>query len=225
MGFNNDGAEIIAGRLQRYREESSGSDLIIGANIGKNKCTPNEDAWKDYLFCYKTLYRYADYFVVNVSSPNTSGLRDLQEKSALHKILTTLQKENSANKPLLLKIAPDLSDAQLQDVIDLAEEINLHGLIIANTTLDRKNLKSSKALTTESGGLSGRPLFTKSTAMLSKVSTALQGDTLFIASGGIFSGNDAREKMKSGATLLQVWTGFIYEGPGIVKKIVDALSD
>jgi dihydroorotate dehydrogenase len=204
------------------------SRLIIGGNIGKNKATSNEDAWKDYATCFTTLHPYVDYFVVNVSSPNTPGLRELQEKQSLKKILTHLQainKDQHQPKPLLLKIAPDLTTEQLDDVIDLVLEIKLDGLVATNTTISRNNLvmPGSRLAKIGAGGLSGLPLRESSTWFVKYISEKAGGKIPVIASGGIFTGKDAKEKIMSGASLVQVWTGFIYEGPGIVKKICKSL--
>ncbi len=226
MGFNNEGAGAIARRLMQWREKeaSQGRErLIIGGNIGKNKTTPNEDAWKDYDACFRELHPYVDYFVVNVSSPNTPGLRELQEKESLGKILRHLQMINNGKataKPILLKIAPDLTPGQIDDVIDLALEIRLDGLVAANTTISREGLqKASQTVAREAGGLSGLPVKERSTAIVSYITSKTRGEIPVIASGGIFTAADAREKMNAGASLVQVWTGFIYEGPAIVKNI------
>ena len=234
MGFNNDGATIIAERLKRFRETNlptgqAGTKLIIGGNIGKNKSTPNEDAWKDYETCFTILHDYVDYFVVNVSSPNTPGLRDLQQKDSLKKILTNLQQLNNAKKikrPLLLKISPDLLPNELDDIIDLAIEIKLDGLVATNTTLSRSNLISSEKEISKAGegGLSGRPLTNESTRITNYIFEKTNGTIPVICSGGIFTGDDAKEKIKAGASLIQVWTGFIYEGPSIVKNICNCLQ-
>ncbi len=244
MGFNNDGVEAIAKRLQAWKLRQSSvvnrestyspltshhSPLIIGGNIGKNKITSNEDAWKDYETCFTALYDYVDYFVVNVSSPNTPGLRELQEKDALHKILTNLQIQHlkfnllpgSGPKPILLKIAPDLTNEQLDDVISLALEIKLDGLVVSNTTTSRDQLTTDHSRLTKigAGGLSGLPVKKRSTEIVSYIYKQTNGQIPIIASGGIFTGADAKEKIDAGASLVQVWTGFIYEGPGIVKNI------
>ena len=231
MGFNNQGVEVVAARLHNWRKNNKGkSSLIIGGNIGKNKITPNEDAWKDYEICFKALFPYVDYFVVNVSSPNTPGLRELQEKESLRKILTTLQRTGEQlatdQKPILLKIAPDLTTEQIDDVIALATEIKLDGLVVSNTTLDRSGLTTgSAALAAEmgAGGLSGLPAKKRSTEIVQYISQQTGNSIPIIASGGIFTSEDAKEKLNSGATLVQVWTGFVYEGPGIVKKICAGL--
>jgi dihydroorotate dehydrogenase len=222
MGFNNDGVVVIAERLKAWRTRNE--KLIIGGNIGKNKITKNEDAWKDYEICFTALYDYVDYFVVNVSSPNTPGLRALQEKDALRKILENLQMLNSKKdkpKPILLKIAPDLSKAEIDDVIDLALEIKLDGLVATNTTIYRKLPNTSPKVLERlgPGGLSGLPLKNKSTDIIKYIAEKTNGQIPIIASGGIFTGADAKEKINAGATLVQVWTGFIYEGPAIVKNI------
>ncbi|HNR15097.1 MAG TPA: quinone-dependent dihydroorotate dehydrogenase [Chitinophagaceae bacterium] len=228
MGFNNDGVKEIAKRLKEWKENNRNSCLIIGGNIGKNKVTPNEDAWKDYEICFKELHPYVDYFVVNVSSPNTPGLRELQEKESLRKILMHLQMINNGKakaKPILLKIAPDLTQEQIDDVTDLALEIKLDGLVATNTTISRDGLitSNSKLTTIGAGGLSGWPLKNRSTEIVNYISKKTNGSIPIIASGGIFSAADAKEKLNAGASLVQVWTGFIYEGPGIVKQICKSL--
>ena len=228
MGFNNDGVKEIAKRLKKWKEKNKNSKLVIGGNIGKNKITPNEDAWKDYEICFKELHPYVDYFVVNVSSPNTPGLRELQEKESLRKILTHLQAINTsqpAPKPLLLKIAPDLTQEQIDDVIDLALEIKLDGLVATNTTISRSGLQTSasRVQAIGAGGLSGLPVKQRSTEVVKYICQKTGGKIPVIASGGIFTGDDAKEKLDAGASLVQVWTGFIYEGPGIVKRICKSL--
>ena len=226
MGFNNEGVEAIAKRLKK-RKASNDSNLIIGGNIGKNKVTENEDAWKDYCINFKGLEEVVDYFVVNVSSPNTPGLRALQEKEALRKIFTELQLINKNNKPILLKIAPDLETAALDDIISLTQEVKIDGLVSSNTTIDRSllnvtNLKKATAI--GAGGLSGQPLLNKSTEILKYLHEGLNGKLPIIASGGIFTGTDAQAKIEAGASLVQIWTGFIYEGPYIVKNICNTLA-
>ena len=225
MGFNNDGAKAAAKRIGEYKLKNKNSKLIIGGNIGKNKTTPNEDAWKDYEKCFNELHDVVDYFVVNVSSPNTPGLRDLQQKDTLRKILTNLQQINKTKniqKPLLLKISPDLNQNDLDDIISLAMEIKLDGLVAANTTTSRKNLITSKKEISQigAGGLSGKPLREEANRITSYIHKQTKQTIPIIGSGGIFSANDAKEKLENGASLIQVWTGFIYEGPGIVKKIL-----
>ena len=230
MGFNNDGADVVAARVAAWRNQNPNSKLIVGGNIGKNKMTANEDAWKDYQICFEKLFDVVDYFVVNVSSPNTAGLRALQDKDALLKILGNLQENNKKRpfpKPILLKIAPDLTDGQLQDIADLAAEIELDGIVSSNTTISRENLSELSMAQVETigmGGLSGRPLKTASDDILEKITRLTHGKVPVIASGGVFTGKDAADKFNRGAALVQVWTGFIYEGPGIVKKICKALK-
>jgi dihydroorotate dehydrogenase len=247
MGFNNDGVDVIAGRLKKYRARNkeqgmtkNGNDLknkpqaindklLIGGNIGKNKTTTNEDAWKDYEICFRALHSYVDFFVVNVSSPNTPGLRELQEKDALKKILTHLQQlnQNSAlQKPILLKIAPDLTWPQIDNVIDLANEIKLDGLVATNTTISRELLATSYEQIQKigAGGLSGKPVKNRSTEIVQYIHEKAPNIPV-IGSGGIFTAEDAKEKLQAGAKLIEVWTGFIYEGPFIVKKICKALQN
>lgn len=243
MGFNNDGVKAVVERLSDWqlrqssavRRQSKSPRMIIGGNIGKNKITPNEDAWKDYEICFTELFDYVDYFVVNVSSPNTPGLRELQEKDSLRKILSHLQilraerlkltAESLQQKPILLKIAPDLTPSQLDDVIDLVQEIKLDGLVATNTTISRDNLSEASAeVSKEAGGLSGKPLTKRSTEIIQYIHQKTNGSIPIIASGGIFTGNDAKEKLNAGASLLQVWTAFIYEGPAVAKKICKGLN-
>jgi dihydroorotate dehydrogenase len=231
MGFNNDGVELIAARLKKWKDETttSSTKLVIGGNIGKNKATANEDAWKDYEICFRELHPYVDYFTVNVSSPNTPGLRELQEKESLRKILMHLQMINNGkavSRPIFLKIAPDLTVEQIDDVIDLALEIKLDGLVTTNTTISRDGLLTTKEEITAigAGGLSGKPLRERATAIVKYITEKTGGQIPVIASGGIFSGEDAKEKIDAGAILVQVWTGFIYEGPGIVKNICRELE-
>lgn len=228
MGFNNDGVEVVVKRLRQWKTRKS--DLIIGGNIGKNKVTPNEDAWKDYEICFNALFDHVDYFVVNVSSPNTPGLRELQEKDSLRKILSHLQtinKQKNNPKPLLLKIAPDLTWSQIDDVIDLAIEIQLDGLVACNTTISRENLITDKARVEAMGmgGLSGKPVTAKATEVVKYIHEKSAGKIPVMASGGIFTAADVKEKLNAGAGLVQVWTGFIYEGPSIVKKILKGMDN
>jgi dihydroorotate dehydrogenase len=228
MGFNNEGVEAAARRLATWKDKNA-SDMIIGGNIGKNKSTPNEDAWRDYDICFRRLHELADYFVVNVSSPNTPGLRELQEKDALSKILSNLQNINAGipqRKPLLLKIAPDLTEGQLEDIVALAGEVKLDGLVATNTTISRAGLSAastSLATSIGAGGLSGAPLRVASTDILKRIVALSGGQIPVIASGGIFTAADAREKMESGASLVQLWTGFVYEGPSAASKICRGL--
>ena len=226
MGFNNEGLEIIAKRLKE-RKENSTSNLIVGGNIGKNKVTDNSEAWIDYCTNFKGLESVVDYFVVNVSSPNTPGLRELQEKESLRKIFSELQDLNKNNKPILLKIAPDLAVSALDDIIELTAEIKIDGLVATNTTIDRSlltGLNIERAKKIGAGGLSGKPLLEKSTQVLQYLHKGIAGRIPIIASGGIFTGEDAQAKIAAGASLIQIWTEFIYEGPAIVKNICKSLS-
>ena len=240
MGFNNHGVKAVADRLRQwhlYKKKTGkfrgplktpGGPLIIGGNIGKNKITPNEDAWRDYEICFRELFDCVDYFVVNVSSPNTPGLRALQEKDSLRKILSHLQtinRQHTVPKPLLLKIAPDLTREQIDDVIDLAMEIQLDGLVAANTTIGRAALATDTARLAAigAGGLSGKPLTGCATDIVQYIYRQTNGRIPVIASGGVFTAGDAKEKLQAGAALVQVWTGFIYEGPGIVRNICEGI--
>lgn len=219
MGFNNQGADVAAGRLKHLKDREG---VIIGGNIGKNKITPNEEAVNDYIYCFHALYDYVDYFVVNVSSPNTPGLRDLQEKEPLMRILDTLQQlnlEKPKPKPILLKIAPDLTDSQLDDIVEIVTETKIAGVIATNTTISREGLRSSKELLSEAGGVSGKPLTNRSTEVIRYLSQKSNQAFPIIGVGGIHSGADAIEKLNAGASLIQVYTGFIYEGPGLVGEI------
>jgi dihydroorotate dehydrogenase len=223
MGFNNLGVDVAAGRIAAYRRNAKKSQkgLIIGGNIGKNKVTPNEDAVNDYIKCFDRLFDVVDYFVVNVSSPNTPGLRALQEKEPLTKILNTLQQRNSKNgisRPILLKIAPDLTHEQLDDIVEIVKETGIAGVIATNTTIVREGLKSDK-LSNETGGLSGKPLTQRSTDVIRYLYQKSNGAFPIIGVGGIHSPEDAIEKLKAGASLIQLYTGFIYEGPGLIKRI------
>lgn len=222
MGFNNQGVDVVAHRLSRIDRKG----LIIGGNIGKNKITPNEDALGDYIKCFDRLFDVVDYFVVNVSSPNTPGLRELQEKEPLKNILNTLQQRNLKNdisRPILLKIAPDLSNSQLDDIIEIVIETKIAGVIATNTTISREGLTSEEKLKNESGGLSGKPLAKRSTEVIRYLSEHSNKAFAIIGVGGIHSAKDALEKIDAGASLVQIYTGFIYEGPGIVKRILKGL--
>jgi len=224
MGFNNLGVDVVAEYIAAYRKSASAAQkgLIIGGNIGKNKVTPNEDAVSDYIKCFDRLFDVVDYFVVNVSSPNTPGLRELQEKEPLLKLLDTLQKRNSKNgtsRPILLKIAPDLTNEQLDDIVEIVQTAGIAGVIATNTTISRDNLVSPDKLTSEMGGLSGKPLTKRSTEVIAYLSKKSKGAFPIIGVGGIHSENDAIEKLNAGASLVQLYTGFIYEGPGLIKRI------
>lgn len=223
MGFNNQGSAVAAERLKHRKE-----NLIIGGNIGKNKVTPNENALDDYIACFKDLYDVVDYFVVNVSSPNTPGLRELQDKEPLMRILNTLKELNEElgnPKPLLLKIAPDLTDSQLDDIIEIVQETGIQGIVATNTTIDRSGLKTPQA-TVEAigaGGLSGKPVRKRATEVIRYIADKTNKQIPIIAVGGIYTAEDAIEKLDAGAALVQVYTGFIYEGPAIAKNICKGL--
>ena len=222
MGFNNQGVDVVAARLKQVQRKG----LIIGGNIGKNKLTPNEDAVSDYIKCFDRLFDVVDYFVVNVSSPNTPGLRELQEKEPLKHILNTLQQRNNKNqitRPILLKIAPDLTNSQLDDIIEIVMETKIAGVIATNTTISRDDLLSSDNLKKESGGLSGKPLTMRSTEVIRYLSKHSNKSFVIIGVGGIHSPEDAIQKIQAGASLIQIYTGFIYEGPGLVKRILKGL--
>jgi len=220
MGFNNDGARVVAERLRQRRAPG----LIIGGNIGKNKDTPNEQAAQDYVACVEALHTVVDYFVVNVSSPNTPGLRQLQEREPLIRLLQQVQERNAAlptPRPLLLKIAPDLTDSQLDDILLIARETRLSGLVATNTTVGRAGLRTAEGHVRSlgAGGLSGRPLRQRATDVIRYLHRHSQGAFPIIGVGGIHSAADAREKLVAGASLVQLYTGFVYEGPGLVKRI------
>lgn len=220
MGFNNDGVVVAIDHLKKARKNG----VIVGGNIGKNKITPNEQATEDYLICFEKLFDFVDYFVVNVSSPNTPNLRALQEREPLEKLLSTLVIENNKKenpKPILLKIAPDLSNDQLDDIIDIVRNTKIHGLIATNTTISRSNLSTSNEKVNDigAGGLSGKPLMSRSTEVIKYIHQKSNASIPIIGVGGIHSAEDAIEKMKAGAVLIQLYTGFIYEGPSLIRKI------
>ena len=221
MGFNNKGSEQAANNLEHYQK----AGIPIGINIGKNKITPNEKAASDYTVCLERLYQYGHYFVINVSSPNTPNLRDLQATDELRALVREIQRkkkaleETGANpKPVLLKVAPDMTDEQMHDIVQLALSEGLSGIIATNTTISREGLKN-ETFQQESGGLSGKPLKERSTRWIKEIYEEVGGRFPIIGVGGIFTGDDAYEKIRAGASLVQVYTGMIYEGPGIVKKI------
>ena len=223
MGFNNLGVDVVAERIAAYRKKASASQkgLLIGGNIGKNKNTPNENAVSDYIKCFDRLFDVVDYFVVNVSSPNTPGLRALQEKEPLMDLLNTLQQRNSKNnisKPILLKIAPDLTSEQLNDIVEIVQHTKIAGVIATNTTIDKSSLSIEK-LKEEAGGLSGAPLTKRSTEVIRYLADKSNRSFPIIGVGGIHSEEDALEKLNAGASLVQLYTGFIYEGPGLIKRI------
>jgi dihydroorotate dehydrogenase len=225
MGFNNDGAAVVAERLRQRQNRQ----LIIGGNIGKNKDTPNEHAAADYVAAFDALAEVVDYFVVNVSSPNTPGLRELQDKKPLINLLQQVQARNLARatpRPLLLKIAPDLTDAQLDDILEIARETKLSGLVATNTTIARPESLRTPAATVAAhgaGGLSGRPLRERATEVIRYLYQRSEGGLPIIGAGGIHSAQDALDKLAAGASLVQLYTGFIYEGPGLVRRINRAL--
>lgn len=223
MGFNNLGVENAVLRLKKRNK-----NLIIGGNIGKNKLTPNESAFDDYKICFHELFPYVDYFVVNVSSPNTPGLRELQEKEPLMALLSSLMLENATKnnpKPILLKIAPDLTDGQLDDIIEIVRETKIAGIIATNTTISREGLSVSKEKIDQigMGGLSGKPLRERSTEVIRYLSQKSNKSFPIIGVGGIHSAADALEKLDAGASLVQLYTGFIYEGPRLIKQINKAI--
>lgn len=223
MGFNNNGMEEAIRNLKKRKTE-----VLIGGNIGKNKVTPNEEANSDYEKCFESLFPYVDYFVVNVSSPNTPNLRALQEKEPLTNLLKSLQDLNSKkekSKPILLKIAPDLTNEQLDDIIDIVKEVDLDGVIATNTTISRDNLITPKDSVDQigAGGVSGKPVFKRSTEVVRYLSEKGNKEFPIIGVGGIHSVEDALEKIDAGADLIQLYTGFIYEGPGLVRDINKAL--
>ncbi|WP_420573842.1 quinone-dependent dihydroorotate dehydrogenase [Kordia sp.] len=214
MGFNNGGVHEAVTRLKKNK------GVLIGGNIGKNKVTPNEDAVEDYKICFEALFPHVDYFVVNVSSPNTPNLRALQDKEPLTKLLTTLQtmnKKKEAPKPILLKIAPDLTNEQLEDIIEIVADTKIAGVIATNTTISREGLQSAEK--EEMGGLSGKPLTNRSTEVIRFLAEKSNKAFPIIGVGGIHSAKDALEKIEAGADLVQLYTGFIYQGPKLIKDI------
>ena len=218
MGFNNGGVNEAVERLKKNK------GVLIGGNIGKNKLTPNDDATSDYEICFEALFDFVDYFVVNVSSPNTPNLRELQEKEPLKQLLNTLQNKNLAKpkqKPILLKIAPDLTDSQLLDIIEIVNETKIAGVIATNTTLSREGLQSDNK--GEMGGLSGKPLTSRSTEVIRFLSEKSNKSFPIIGVGGIHTAKDALEKLDAGASLVQLYTGFIYEGPALIRSINKAI--
>ena len=214
MGFNNDGLAKIKNRLKKKYK------VLIGGNIGKNKITPNSQAKNDYLICFRDLYNYVDYFVINVSSPNTPGLRELQSKEFLNDLFIDLNKfrlNEVIKKPILIKISPDLSKEKILEILEVIDTNNIDGIIATNTTIDYPNLKSKNK--NETGGLSGAPLYDKSNEVISFISKKTNGKLPIIGVGGISTPEQAVKKIEAGAHLIQLYTGIIYEGPGIVRKI------
>ncbi len=223
MGFNNQGVEVAVKRLKKRK-----SSIVVAGNIGKNKGTPNENAIDDYLIGFYALFDVVDFFVINVSSPNTPNLRALQDKEPLTKLLNSLQTENNKKdkrKPILLKIAPDLSDDQLMDIITIVKETKIDGVIATNTTIERTGLQVSKQKIEAigNGGLSGKPLAKRSTEVIRFLAKNSNKAFPIIGVGGVYTAADAKEKLDAGADLVQVFTGFIYEGPSIVKNILKGL--
>jgi dihydroorotate dehydrogenase len=224
MGFNNEGLDALVGRLKAIRERGVPRGIVIGGNIGKNKVTPNERAHEDYILCFDGLFPWVDYFVVNVSSPNTPNLRELQDKEPLMRLLELLQQRNHAQgepKPILLKIAPDLTNEQLDDIAEIVKTTGLAGIVATNTTISRAKLKTGRALVDEigAGGLSGVPVRERSTEVIRYMRHKLGTGSVIIGVGGVDSPEAAREKIDAGADLIQVYSGLIYEGPGLVKFI------
>jgi len=227
MGFNNDGVEVV---VQRLKNRPTG--IIVGGNIGKNKVTPNELAVEDYAICFDKLYPVVDYFVVNVSSPNTPNLRELQDKKPLLEILNRLivQRKNKVNageiqKPILLKIAPDLTDSQIDDVIEIVQESGIDGLVATNTTIARTGLitPADEVASIGSGGLSGKVLQSRATEVVTYIAQKSKGSIPIIGVGGIHNEASALEKINAGASLVQVYTGFVYGGPPFIKKIAKSI--
>lgn len=226
MGFNNEGVDALANRLAELKRPNG---LIIGGNIGKNKDTPNEAALSDYLYCFEQLHALVDYFVVNVSSPNTPNLRALQDKEPLTALLDALQKRNrqlAVPRPLLLKIAPDLTEGQIEDIASIVADTDIDGVIATNTTIGRSLEHYDEAYLERigAGGLSGEPLKERSTVVIRRLRDLLGPDKVIIGVGGISSPEAALEKMEAGANLVQIYTGLVYEGPGLVKRILKSLS-
>ena len=220
LGFNNQGADVIAERLHKLRESERWPVVPVGINIGKSKVTPLEEATGDYLYSLRLLRDFADYIVLNVSSPNTPGLRELQEPAALSQLLRAIRDENRLTpKPVLVKIAPDISSAELEEIIATCEQNEVAGIIATNTTLDHSSIPPVRD---ESGGLSGAPLRERSTALVRAI--AARSKMPVVAAGGIFDAESAHEKFEAGAQLLQVYTGYIYRGPRLLREIVESLS-
>lgn len=224
MGFNNQGVDAAVERLKNRK-----TNVIIGGNLGKNKGTSNEDADEDYLIVFNKLFDYVDYFVVNVSCPNMGNLTELQEKEPLKRLLKKVMDENakrSKGKPVLLKIAPDLSEVELDDVIEIVKELKLSGVVAANTSTNRTGLKTPQSELDDigyPGGLSGVPVKDRSTKVIKYLYRKLGDEYPIIGVGGIHSAQDAKEKLAAGAKLVQVYTGFVYEGPGLVRSINEEL--
>lgn len=219
LGFNNDGADVVANRLQRLRESGRWPAIPVGINIGKSKVTPLDEAPADYLQSFRRLRKFGDYFVLNISSPNTPGLRSLQEKELLSNLLLAVREENRTGKPMLVKIAPDVTATELEEIIAACEENQVAGIIATNTTLDHSSIPTAHD---QAGGLSGAPLREKSTALVRDITA--RSTIPVIASGGIFDAESAQEKIDAGAKLLQVYTGYIFRGPALLREIVHGLK-
>jgi dihydroorotate dehydrogenase len=220
LGFNNDGADVVAQRLHKLREGGQWPAVPVGINIGKSKATPLAEATEDYLYSFRLLRKFADYIVLNISSPNTPGLRELQEPAALSQLLRAIRDENRITpKPVLVKIAPDLSSNELEELMATCEQNEIAGIIATNTTLDHSSVPPKRD---QAGGLSGAPLREKSTALVRSI--AARSTIPVVASGGIFDAESARKKFEAGAQLLQVYTGYIYRGPGLLREIMETLS-
>ncbi len=218
LGFNNDGCDVVADRLRQLRASGRWPRIPVGINLGKSKATALQDATADYLLSFERLQNFGDYFVLNVSSPNTPGLRSLQDKTALHELMETVQRRNTEHRPLLVKIAPDLKWGPIEEILALAQEHGLAGIIATNTTIDHSSVPEARRTT---GGLSGAPLRARSTEIVRFI--AERSALPVIAVGGILSADDALEKFDAGAALVQLYTGFIYEGPALVRRICEAL--
>ena len=221
MGFNNDGVDKIAARIKSYKGK-----IVVGANIGKNKVTPNDRAVDDYLICFKKLREDVDYFVINISSPNTPNLRKLQSKYSLSVILNKIQIENNSQKklvPIFIKIAPDLSFKEIDDILDISKKYKIDGIIATNTTISRSGLKTKNLKKIGDGGLSGKPLATKSNSIIKYLRKKSDDKFVIIGVGGVYNVDDVIKKIESGADLIQVYTGWIYEGPSMVKNINSSL--
>src|SRR5262249_49982407 len=220
LGFNNDGADVIASRLKKLQESGRWPEVPLGINIGKSMATPLTEATEDYLYSFRALREFADYIVINVSSPNTPGLRELQSPSALSELLSAIRATNLITpKPIVVKIAPDLIPGELEQIVSICESNGVAAIIATNTTLDHSSIPTSRD---EQGGLSGAPLREKSTALVRRI--AARSTIPVIASGGIMDGNSAREKIEAGARLVQIYTGLIYRGPGLLREIATALA-
>lgn len=226
MGFNNGGVDLAVERLKKNPKLGHPNHVLIGGNIGKNKVTPNDQAVNDYIICFEKLFDHVDYFTVNVSSPNTPGLRELQDRKPLTHILQTLQDLNNKKpqrKPILLKIAPDLTDDQLMDIIGIVEDTKIDGVISSNTTISREGLQSEESLVKQAGGLSGAPLTKRATEVIAFLHDESNGAFPIIGVGGIMTAQDAIDKLNAGASLVQLYTGFVYEGPALIREINEAI--